>query len=222
MHAQMRMICAASAAVVFASSAYAVVNPFTEDFSSNVANWRQSDGVAPMVWSAAGGPDGGSYASATYNFVTTGPGSTPAIIRGQDAYDSSGDAFVGDWLAAGVQTFSFDIRHDAGVPMVFFARVATSANFPGAGAIEFTPVPSGVWTTISFAIDPADWTLEGPITFESVFGFVGNIQIGADPGSLANVDQVVTFDVDKISIVPTPGTLAFAGALGLVGFRRRR
>lgn len=218
----LRMICAATAAVAFASSAHALVNPFTEEYATDASNWRQSDSVTPLVWNAAGGPDGSSYASAEFNFISSGAGSTPAIIRGQDAFDSSGDAFVGDWLAAGVTTFSFDIRHDAGVPLTIFARIATSANFPGAGAIDPIPVPSGVWTTVSFAVDPGTWVLEGPVTFASVFGSVGNIQLGADPGSLANTDQVVTFDIDKVSIVPVPGTLAFAGMIGLVGIRRRR
>ncbi len=209
-------------AVAVAAPALAVVVPFTEDFPTDAANWRQNDSVTPLVWSATGGPDGGAYASADFNFVTTGAGATPAIIRGQDAFDSSNDAFVGDWLSAGVTELSFDIRHNAGVPMTIFARAATSTNFPGAGAIEFTPVPSGVWTTISFPIVPSAWVLEGPFSFGSVFGAVGNVQIGADPGALANVDQVVTFDVDKISIVPTPGALALAGVCGLVGLRRRR
>ena len=222
MNATPRTICATLAVATLAGAAHAVVVPYTEEFAADAASWRQADSLTPLAWSAAGGPDGGSFASATFNFVTTSPGATPAIIRGQDSFDSSGDAFVGNWLSSPPSTLSFDIRHDAGVPMTIFARVATSANFPGAGAIEFLPVPSGVWTTISFAIEPGTWFMEGPFAFASVFGSAGNIQIGADPGALANVDQDVVFDVDKITITPTPGALALAGICGLGVLRRRR
>lgn len=213
-----RTACLAGAAALLALSglANAVTVPFTETFDADASNWRMADASTPLDWSAPG------YVSGAFNFVTTGPGSTPAILRGHDSFDSSGDAFVGDWLSAGVTTLSFDIRHDAGVPLNIFARVATSMNFPGAGAIEFTPTPSGVWTTISFAIEPGSWFMEGPFPFASVFGSVGNVQIGADPGALANVDQEVIFDIDNISIVPTPGALALAGLCGLGIVRRRR
>ena len=218
-----RSACAGMPAVLaLATPTFAITVPFTEDFAASASDWRQNDAVTPLVWSATGGPDGGSFASAPFNFVTSGPGATPAIIRGHDAFNSSADAFVGDWLSAGVAALSFDVRHDAGVPMTIFARAATSTNFPGAGAIEFTPAPSGVWTTISFPIVPPSWILEGPFPFASVFTSVGNVQIGADPGALANVDQVVTFDVDKITITPAPGGLALVGGLGLLGLRRRR
>jgi uncharacterized protein (TIGR03382 family) len=213
---------AGAALVALSGVAQAATVPFTEEYAADASDWRMSDGTTPLAWSATGGPDGGSYASATFNFVTSGPGSTPAIIRGHDSYDSSADAFVGDWLGAGVTTLSFDIRHDAGVPLNVFARAATSSNFPGAGAIEFIPTPSGVWTTISFDIEPGSWFMEGPFPFASVFGSVGNLQFGADPGALANVDQEVTFDIDNVSIVPTPGALALAGLCGLGIVRRRR
>lgn len=108
------------------------------------------------------------------------------------------------------------------MPLTIFSRVATEVNFPGAAAVELAPVPSGVWTTITFAIEPGSWVMEGPFPFTSVFTGVGNVQIGAIPGSLGNVDQVVTFDIDKVSITPMPGTLALAAPLGVLGARRRR
>jgi hypothetical protein len=54
-------------------------------------------------------------------------------------------------------------------------------------------------------------------TFDTVFSNVGIVQVGASiPSSLAGVDQVVHFDLDRVSIrgVPEPGPAALL-ALGL-------
>lgn len=210
------------AAAVLAASASAAVNPFTESFDLDNAAWRQSDSATPLAWSAAGGPDAGPYASATFNFATSGPGSTPAIFRGHASFGASAGAFVGNWLTDGVDTLSFDVRHDAGVPMTFFSRIATAGNFPAAVGVSFAPVPSGVWTSITLPVTPSLWILEGPFSFESVFTAVGNVQIGVDAGALANVDQDFTFDIDNVSITPSPGVLTLAGIGALAALRRRR
>lgn len=209
----------------FTSPARATIVPFTEDFSSGTANWRDSGGVTGLAWSATGGPDGGSYASGRFNFISSSPSSTPAIFRAHDAYDSSGDAFVGNWIADDVDLFSVSVRHDAPTALTFFTRFAPSANFPGAAAFNLTSVPPNTWTTLAFPINAGNplFQYEGPgVTFNSVFSNIGNVQIGVATGSLSGVDQAYTFDVDKASITPEPATacLLLAGAFELM--RRRR
>ncbi len=205
--------------------ARATIVPFTEDFSADSANWRDSGGVTPLAWFAAGGPDGGSFASGNFNFLSSSPSSTPAIFRAHDAYDSSGDAFVGNWIADGVDQFSVSVRHNAPTPLTFFTRFAPSANFPGAAAINLTSVLPNTWTSLVFPINAGNplFQYEGPgVTFNSVFSSIGNVQIGVATGSLAGVNQSYTFDVDKASITPEPATagLMFLGACLLM--RRRR
>jgi hypothetical protein len=64
-------------------------------------------------------------------------------------------------------------------------------------------------------------TFEGS-DFATVFGNIGNLQIGVDvPAELAGMNRVVTFDVDKVSIVPEPTTLTLL-APGLAWLMRRR
>src|SRR5262245_52249564 len=212
-----------AASASMAGAALGAIVPFTEDFTTDAANWRNASGVSALNWVAAGGPDGGSYASGTFNFQANLAGDTPVLHRGQDGFGSSGGAFFGNWIADGVTQVTVAVRQDSGVPLTFFGRFATSP-FPGAVAINFAPVPSGVWTTLSFAINPASpqfISFEGS-DFTTVFGNIGRVQFGVSvPQSLAGVNQNFTFDIDKITIVPAPGGLAVL-ALAAAGARRRR
>lgn len=200
--------------------------PFTEEFATDAANWFDSAGTSAMTWQSTGGPDGGSYASTEFNFAGSAPTDSPAIYRGQSNLGSSGGAFVGDWLGDGVTEFRTFVRHDAGVDLSFFARFASSVNFPAVVALAGGPVPSGVWTELIIPIAPGPaFIAEGPSTFSGVFGNLGNIQLGVFAEPLAATDQPVTFDLDKVTIVPEPASLALLGlgslALGRV-FRSRR
>jgi len=211
------------AGVVTAASATTV--PFTENFATDHSNWRNFNGSAGLTWVGGGGPDGSSFASGPFNFSTQTTGATPVIIRGQDTFGTSGGAFFGNWIADGVTQVSLSVRHNAGVPLNFFGRFASPAAFPGAVAVDFAPVPSGVWTTVSFAIDPASPQFISFETsnFNTVFSSIGRVQFGVMvPASLAGVNQVFAFDVDQVAVVPAPA--AGLGFLGLAawGGRRRR
>lgn len=210
------------------SSAGAATVPFTEEFVADSANWRNATGGAALGWSATGGPDGAgdSYAFGGFNFVDSVMGDTPALLRGQAGFGSSGGAFVGDYIAEGVMSLSYTVRHDAPVPLGFFTRIATPGNFPAVAALEFVPVLPNVWTVITVLVtDPnPTFVYEGPFsTFTSVFGNVGNIQVGVMvPESLAGLDATFTFDLDKVNIVPAPGSAAIALAFCAVSAMRRR
>lgn len=207
------------------SAASAATVPFTEDYAASSANWRDSTGVTDLSWQAAGGPDGGSYASGTFNFAFSVEGDTPALLRGQQSYGSSGGAFVGNWLADGVSEFSMMVRHNAPEPLTFFTRFAGPGNFPGAIALEFIPVLPFTWTEVAFAIDPSNpefITFEGS-DFATVFSNIGNLQIGVFVSStLAGVDAPYSFDLDKVSIVPEPAAGLALATLALLALRRRR
>lgn len=213
-----------------AAPVQAVIVPFTENFASGPADWRQADGTNNLNWQAAGGPDGSSYASGPLSFQPFGPGEQPAILRAHDEYGasgSSGGAFVGDWIAAGATGFSAWVRHNATAPLTFYARYASPANFPGAASVQFAPVLPNTWTQLNFnlAFGTANLFLEGPTTplfYNSVFSNIGHVQIGAQvPAGLAGSPQVFTFDVDGVALVPEPAAalLVFLGAATLV--RRR-
>jgi hypothetical protein len=210
--------------VISASTVEATLVPFTEEFAANSSDWRESGGVNPLAWNAAGGPDGGSYAAATFNFLSSAPNSTPAVVRAHDSYNSSGDAFVGNWITDDVDQFSVSVRHNSPMPLTFFTRFAGSANFPGVAAVNFVPVAPNTWTSLTFPIVPGNpqFVFEGPgATFNTVFSSVGNVQVGVMvPASLAGVNQPYTFDVDKASITPEPASLLLV-APALLLFRRR-
>ncbi|MEE8459777.1 MAG: hypothetical protein V3S08_07880, partial [Phycisphaerales bacterium] len=79
-------------------SAYGSIVPFTEEFGVGVSNWRDVDGADTLVWFAAGGPDGSSYVSTTYTVPDPIPPFGAVLFRGHDAFDSSNDSFVGNWI----------------------------------------------------------------------------------------------------------------------------
>ncbi|MCH8005637.1 MAG: hypothetical protein IH888_05325 [Planctomycetes bacterium] len=206
--------------------ASAAIVPFTEDFTVGPANWFDSPGTGLLDWVAAGGPDGGAYVSTVFNFANSAINDAPVMFRGQDNLDSSADAFVGDWITDGVTLFSFFLRHNAPGPVTIFSRFASPANFPGAIALEFAPIPPNIWTEISIPIEPGNpqfISFEGS-DFNTVFGNIGNLQLGLIVSeSLAGLDADLTFDLDKVSIIPAPGAAAILAVGGwLVGGRRRR
>lgn len=189
-------------------TAQAVIVPFTEDFSPTVAEWRNSTGLADLTWNSTGGPDGGAYASGTFNFQSNATGDTPAFIRGHDEYGasgSSGGAFVGNWVTGGVTGISMWVRHNAPTSLSYFVRYASPSNFPGAATVYPVSVPPGQWSQIIIPLPNPSIVFEGPFTYPMVFSNIGHVQIGVSvPASMAGVNQDYTFEVDKISLLNTP------------------
>ncbi len=206
-------------AVCLCAAASGAVVPFTEDFTGGAAGWRDASGAQLADWVPAGGPDGSAYVTASYLVPDPLPPFGAILFRAQDEFGSSGGAFEGDWISDGVSEFSFFIRHDGPAPLDVFARFAGPLNFPGAVGISFVPVQPGAWTEITIPIAPGspNIILEGA-AFEDVFGDIGHLQIGILPSELF-VGASLTVDLDKVSIVPAPGTLA---VLALAGVARRR
>lgn len=209
------------AAAQSAPSAMAATVPFTEDFSSDSANWRDAAGVNPLGWVSTGGPDGGAFARGTFSFASSGVQDTPAVFRGQSSFGSSGGAFVGDWLGGGVTEFRALVRHDAPTDLTFFGRFASPFNFPAMVAVFPSVVSPHEWTPISVLLAPSNFIAEGPSTFNGVFGNVGNVQLGVLAGPLAGSPGTVTFDLDKVRIVPEPATLSLLVLGSWLALRRR-
>lgn len=208
---------------MFSASATAITVPFTEDFVFDEANWRNATLSAELGWSATGGPDGGSYASGTFNFVNSAVDDTPAVLRGQEEFNFSGNAFVGDWITDNITLFTVQVRHDAPTPLSMFTRFSSQFNFPGAIALSFAPVLPNTWTEIAVPIDPSNpqfITFEGS-NFANVFDEIGHVQVGVIvPAALAGVDANYSFSIDKVSIVPAPAAI-WPLAAGLLVLARR-
>lgn len=207
-----------------ALTASASVVPFTEDFESGANNWVAGS-FAPLTWNATGALDGSAYVTGTTDLNTAGPFGI-ALLRGQDDQDSSGDAFVGNYLASGITTVSFDIRHNAGIDLDISLRVAGSGNFPAFAVQTGGLVASGQWTTLTFDLSFANplVTIEGPpsqAAFDAVMQQVGNLQVSTFRPDGLITPLLVDVDLDNVTIVPSPGGMAILG-LGLLGVARRR
>ncbi len=221
-----RTILTVFALAATSAPALAATVPFVETFAAGDANWRNAAGAA-VDFNPSGPFDG--FISTPFNFVNNAANEDLVIFRGQSSFGSSGGAFVGDWITAGVAEFSFDIRHNGPADAVFFARFASPFNFPGVVALDSSPIAAGEWTRITFAIDASNpqFIFEGPSTFGSVFSNIGNVQIGVRvPVAFAGLDQPITFSLDNVAItggvIPTPGAAMLFGVAGIAASRRRR
>lgn len=203
--------------------AHAVV--FTEDFATDAANW--AEGPAPfdtITHIASGGArDDGGYVSDNRSFSELGQG---LLFRAHNAFDSSDDIFVANWIDEGYTQLSAYVRHTANTPLTYFARITTatafpfqSENFPGVISDSPTVVQPGEWTKVVFDVSP-----RGSLTFEggdyaSLFSDVRNVQIAVN---LTDDDALnttpFTFDLDRVALsVPEPSAVALAlTTLGLV------
>ena len=201
------------------------VTSFTEDFEGGANGWLAGSFDPPQEI-ASGALDGSAFIRNNTDLNSAGPfGLT--VFRGQDGFDASGDAFVGDYIANGIDTVTFDFRHDAGQDLGIALRVATANNFPAFVVELADPVASSAWTTLSFDLDFFNplLTIEGqptPQAFEDIMRNVGNLQISSDRPDGLDTPLPVNFDVDNIAITPAPSSLAVLGLFGVAGTRRRR
>lgn len=212
------------ALVVAATSAKALIVPFTEEFSAGASNWLNGSSGAP-IWSATGGVDGGGYISAPGAISTGGFGTI--VFRGNATADASGDAFVGNWLAGGVSAFSVSVLHDAPVAMNFYARLDAGSG-RAASSIDFSVAP-GLWFQLNLPITEASFQSygaagTGTAAFNSVFSSIQNVQIALsstqDPSTAGKTYNI---SLDRVSSVPEPGTLYFLtlAAVAWLAARRR-
>ncbi len=202
----------------------AVTVPFLEEFATNDARWGGRSGLLELDYVASGGLGGGGYVSDQVSFELNTDGDSIVAFRAQDELNSSGNAFVGNWITGGVARFSTFVRHAAAEPLFFFTRFSSPFNFPGATAVRFQPVAPNTWTQLDFEIsanNPAFVTFEGS-NFSTVFSNIGHVQVGFDvPTGLGGSAAPITVDLDRASIVPEPSWLAHAVIAIVMAARRR-
>jgi hypothetical protein len=234
--------CLVAANLTLACQAQSLTVPYTEAFATDAANWAiVPDGTQLATWNATGGPTNSTFISRAGSGPDTGFGqftSGPILFRGQDAFDSSGDRFVGDWIAGGVGSFSVDVFHDHSSPLLFQVRLANAANSPGASSVDVSVSP-GAWTTLTVPIvdSAAAFQTYGQLgnppdagAFSQIFSSIGNIQIGLAPGQVGatGLASSVTLGMANPSVaaVPEPGAWAViwavAVAAGVAHLRRGR
>jgi len=208
-----------------ATSSLAGVTPFTETFETGTNDWLMGSFQAPNYF-ATGALDGSAYISSTADLNSAGPFGL-SVFRGEDNFNASGDAFVGNYLTSGINQISFDFRHDADQALDVALRVAGSNNFPGFGIELPEFIAGGQWVTLTFDLDFFNplLTLEGPPTpeaFNQVMEAVGNLQVSVARPDGLTTPLVVGFDLDNVTITPAPSALALLTLGGLVSTRRRR
>ncbi|MCA9244221.1 MAG: PEP-CTERM sorting domain-containing protein [Phycisphaerales bacterium] len=216
-HARIRATVAFIGAFGFSMTAGATTLPYTETFDTDAAAWRNFNNAAVATWNAGG------YISESSAFDGTDPNTPLTLVRANGGFDSSGDAFVGNWIADGVTSFSFDVRHNSPAPVNFFARFVSQAGFPGAIGVGFIPVLPNTWTTVTIAIDELNPQFVSFETsnFNTVFSNIARIQLGVMAGALSGNTNTFEFDFDNATITPEPSALALVGLAAAALVRRR-
>lgn len=220
-----KRIATLAALAAFTTTSNAQILGFLEDFNTDSAGWRNFAGTTDLEWINSGGPDASPYASSTYNLSLASGMFPPTVIRAHATYPSSGGAYVGDWISAGVTGVSFSFRHDLSEAIILGGRFATPNNQQGASVITSFAVEPNTWTTVTYDLTPdsTDIISFGSGSYGSIFSNVGNIQLGFYvPAGLAGQNIDVRFDIDNFAIVPAPGTVALGMMGALAATRRRR
>ncbi len=213
-----------------AGAAWAVTN-FTETFNTNASGWLAGTNSAP-TYNATGGVGNSGYISYTTTFTsgTSGGFGAPPLqilLRGNNAANASGDAFVGNWLTSGVDSLSAVVRHNYSSALNFYARLDAG----GGAAASLTSdvlyaVEPNTWTKVTIPIVNSNppFSSFGAGTFNGVFSNVQNVQLGYYvPASTTFTDFRI--DLDNVSVsVPEPASLGMIGlALGsLLALRPQR
>lgn len=214
------------AATTAAHAGVLPAQPFTETFNTDDANW-QTGLFQPPTYVPSGSFDGSGYISAQRDLADAG-GFGVTVFRAELNLNSSDGNFAGNYIAGGINQISFQIRHDAPVPVGGLVRFATPANFPAVFWF-FEPVQPNQWTEVIIDLDPnapnfqasgapAQW----PQLYLNSFSNVGNLQFAFERPEGFVSEGPTTFDIDQVRIIPTPaGLLAFT-PLALIATRRRR
>jgi hypothetical protein len=208
----------------FVQASWAVsVLPFAESFEANASGWVYGTSSAP-TWSATGGVGNSGFISAPA--IVSGSGFGAIVFRGNDANNASGDAFVGNWLASAVTTFSAYVRHNADAALNFYARFDAGAGRAGS-SVNFLVNPN-IWTLLQLPILNETTSFQsygaagtGQSAFNTIFGGIQNVQI-AMAADTANAGKAVTVDLDGVSMVPEPTASAslIAAGVALLAYRR--
>lgn len=221
------------AGATIATTAQAVTT-FTETFDTNASGWLNNASGAP-VHSTTGGVGDSGYISYTSTFTSgaSGPFGAPplqTLMRGNNAANASGDAFVGDWLApaATVDFLTVAVRHNYTATLNFYARLdAGGGNAASLASHADFAIAPNTWTTISIPIvnNNPPFLSYGGGDFTSVFSNIQNVQLGLYvPASTTFTD--FKFDIDNVGITTIPETSSVAllgvGALGLLRRKRSR
>lgn len=214
-----------------------------EDFNAGTADWFTGAFNTPG-YQATGGADGGGYLesdSLTFDqdFVSPRPSQAPAtatLFRGHDEFDASTDAFVGDWIDLGYTELSFFVRHNAPVPVQFFARLANGiTNSPGASVADVQQfVPPNQWTELVLDVSRGSEDIisfggsSATDPYAAIFSNIGNVQINAFQPFILTDEQAMSpllFEVDLVTVSvpePTTGFMACTALLLLgIGLRKR-
>lgn len=223
----MKLIAAPVIASIFVASSASAVTTFTETFNTNASNWLNVSSTAP-AYSATGSIDNSGYIAHTASFTSGAsggfPGASPLqlFFRGNNSANASNDAFVGNWIADGVQSLSVSVRHNYTSTLNLYARFDAGAG--AAASLAQDPayaIAPNTWTTLTIPIVNSNppFVSYGAGSFNSVFSNVQNVQLGLYvPASTTFTN--LTLDLDNVAVVtPEPATL---GALALGGLLLRR
>ncbi len=215
-------ICLTAVVYLFAAtSAFAQTVAFTEGFSSGPANWATTNENLLAGYQPTGGSDGGGYLESEtltfdgdFNSSFPGAPAFAVLFRARDDYDSSGDAFFGNWVEEEYVGLAFSIRHNATRPLSFFARIADPNNNPGASVSNGQMVTPGEWVDVvldvsrgSDQIDNFGSAGSAPDPYGAVFDRIGRIQIAAiQPFGLTQpeLDADLLFELDNVRLLAVP------------------
>ena len=201
-----------AAAVLFASAVQAGEVGVVEEFNNGVGEWGGGANVVQEATDGIGGAgDGWLHVSQLAALGRLGVRNTSSV-------------FTGDLTAAGATGVRFALR-DVGPADQLEIRVGVGANRNNFWITTIAFVPGADWQVFEVAFDEANWTqTQGSGTFAEALSVSNRLLFRHDlePITATPDSNMGDFGLDRVSLVPAPGTalLSMVGLL-LVAHRRR-
>jgi len=213
MRARTTALSAMLAVISTAAPALGAIAGWTEDFNTGLGGWGGGATLDLIASGGVGGADDG------YLLVSN---SNP----GQLATRNFSAPYVGDLIDDGITGVSFWLRDLGGDDTLrLHVAVGNQGNF-WQSAAEFSPGADS-WSFFEVALtDPGAWVqLQGSGTFEDALRATDRMQFRNSPlsGDAPPLDGIADFALDRITLVPAPGTAGtLVCVIAIVGARRRR
>ena len=172
----------------------AVVLGQTDTFDSDLQGWHTGvSSPVPTMWESTGGPAGAGdgFMRQPTTGTVGGPGAKLVVMNTTQ--------WAGDYVTAGVESISMDVRNAGATALELRIYVESSAGAVISTSGIALPTASG-WQSVSFPIDAASMTIVSGTDYNAIMSSVNRLRLIHGTSTVfPPVDVDALLDVDNVS-----------------------